>query len=340
MNSTEIAKLANVSRSTVSRVINNYSNVDPETKKKVLETIEKYGYTPNISARNLAGKANNIIGVFIADIVTDDCKNRKFTGNDSPYNNRFIKEIIKAASKAGFLVLIDIITDNKDISKMESYLSNKLISGGIFIGFPYKNRLLENLAEHTKNVVLIDQLAIKDGGRDRFSLINTNDEYGGYLQTKILIDNGHTNIACITGDNRLSAIERKEGYLRALKEANINVNLNHIVVGNYRLNESYDATVELLKDKSITAIVCANDITAYGAYKAIKESNLKVPEDISLVGFDNLDFTSKMQLDITTCAIDMNYLATTAIESCLLGTKREMIINPFLIERNSILNKK
>jgi len=340
MNSTEIAKLANVSRSTVSRVINNYSNVDPITKKKVQDVINKYGYTPNISARNLAGKANNIIGLFIADIVTDNVKEREFIGSDSPYNNRFIKEVIKAAHSKGFLVLIDIITDNKDVSKMETYFSNKLVTGGIFIGFPYKNFELEKLARTNSHVVLIDQLAINDPNRDEFSLINVDDEYGGYIQTNYLINHGHKEIAFIEGDNRLSAIARKAGYIKALQESKINIDYNKIVYGGYKQKESYNVTTELLDNSNITAIVCANDIEAYGAFKAIKKKGLRIPEDISLIGYDNLEFTNEIQLNLTTCTIDVKDMASKAVNSSIVGDKKEEILKPYIIERKSVLKIK
>lgn len=133
MNSKDIAKIAGVSRSTVSRVINNYSNVPEETRQKVLDVIKEYNYVPHASARLLAGYKNRIIGLFIIDIVERKCgiKNRI---TKSPYYLEFTSSVIEAASQKGYKVLVHIIHDESRYDEIKECFYNKTISGGIFIG--------------------------------------------------------------------------------------------------------------------------------------------------------------------------------------------------------------
>ena len=133
MNSSDIAKIAGVSRSTVSRVINNYPNVPEETKAKVLKVIREYDYVPHASARMLAGVKNRIIGLFIIDIVPrkEIIKNRI---TKSPYYLELTSSIIEYASERGYKILVDIIHNEEGYQQIKESFYNKTISGGIFIG--------------------------------------------------------------------------------------------------------------------------------------------------------------------------------------------------------------
>lgn len=333
MTSAEIARIANVSRSTVSRVINGYSNVPEATRLKVQTVIDEYGYTPNHSARILVGKPNNTIGIFLADI-TEQESDSQWVGVHSPYNMEMLSHFIQMAKKQGFLTLIDTINDMKECKTMENNLENRALFGGIFIGFPYLTQELYDLGNKGFNVVLVDQLSDQDDEEGKFKRANTNNIQGGYLATKYLIDRGHSNILHISGDNRLSSYQRAQGYVRAMKEANLpDLPLIH---GFYRENIAYSETKKYLQaQEAPTAIFVANDIMALGVLRALGELGLRVPEDISLIGFDNLQWGDWMHLNLTTMDISKKNLAQQAIQ-LLLGQELSPLASPEVIEKGSV----
>lgn len=339
MNSNEIAKLANVSRSTVSRVINNYANVPQETRDKVMKVIDEYGYTPNISARTLAGKANNIIGLFIADIDNNN-SNGKWIGVNSPYNMEFISHVINSCKKKGYFTLVYTITNLKECQEMRQYFENRTIYGGIFIGFPYHTTEIEELSKEGYNVVLVDQLAKEDDIDGIYKLVDTDNITGGYTATKYLIDKGHKVIAHVEGDYRLSAIERRKGYEAALRESGIDVDDRLIVSGKYREDVAYSVTLDLLKNYKPTAIFVANDIMAVGVISAAKELGIDIPSQLSIVGYDNLDGSQWLDMNLTTMYTDLEKLAELSIESLFdseVGTFKSS--NSMIIERKSVYKK-
>ncbi len=312
MNSFEIAKMANVSRSTVSRVVNNYSNVPPETKERVQKIIDKYGYTPNASARTLAGKANDIIGLFLADIDHSDAS-EKWIGVNSPYNAELIARVIQSCKRRGYMVLVNSITHESECAQMEKLFQNRMIYGGIFVGFPYRMQELEAIAGKENNVVLIDQLTEADDRNHAIKLLNCDDELGGYLATKHLLESGHRDIVFMSGDYRLSSMEREKGYKRALSEAKIPIDNDAILHGEYREEVAYERMKEYLINKKPDAVFSGNDIMALGIIQAIRESGLRVPEDISIIGFDNLQFSTWKDSNLTSMNVDMEELAEKAV---------------------------
>ena len=156
MNSTEIAKIAGVSRSTVSRVINNYSNVSEETREKVLRVIKEHEYVPQASARMLAGSQNKVIGLFIIDLIHEEAglKNRI---TKSPYYLEFTSSVIETASEMDYLVLVHIIHSVAGYKKIKESFYNKTISGGIFIGQNDDDESIKTIIDRGYKVVLLDQ---------------------------------------------------------------------------------------------------------------------------------------------------------------------------------------
>lgn len=347
MNSTDIAKLANVSRSTVSRVINNYKNVPEETRRKVEEVIEKYGYTPNLSARTLAGKTNNIISIFIGDFEEKPTDNN-FPGANSPYNAELMVRVVQACKLKGYMVLINIISKKEEFLQIEQFFKNRLIFAGIFVSFPYRMDELKKLAMKDYNIVLIDQLKFQDDQEMKINLVNSNNFLGGYEITKYFIEHGHKKIAHIKGDNKLSSIEREEGYLSALKDFNLKPDVSLIRNGEFKEETAYKVTKKMLNDNVIpTAIFVASDTMALGVARAIKELGFNIPNDISIIGFDNLKFwetlsfeNQELLLNLTTMEIDMKDLTDKIIDSIFSKDKKShKYCLPKLIERNTVLKK-
>jgi LacI family transcriptional regulator len=163
LNSIEIAKLAGVSRSTVSRVINNYPNVPEDTKKKVMDIITKYNYVPHASARMLAGKHNKILGLVIID--TKEGHDKVYS---STYFSLFTSLIIDYAKEMGYNVLVSIVSKNGDFKNVKDIFYNKTVCAGIFIGAKNNDENLKDIINNCNYVSIIGQ---EPNATDEFSLI-------------------------------------------------------------------------------------------------------------------------------------------------------------------------
>src|SRR4030066_105289 len=240
MHSKEIAKLAGVSRSTVSRVVNNYANVTLETKEKVERIIKEYGYVPHASAQVLAGKISKIIGVFITNIRPGDEDFRVFR--------------------------------NVYVSPFEA--------------------------------AIIDQEKIEEKKINSHIIVNSDNYNGAYKAIKHLIDYGHKGIAHICGDmNKYSGFKRLEGYKKAMNEAKLKIKEDYVVYGDFTEDSGFKCVNQLFKKGSknqITAIFSSNDTMAIGSMKALKKMNLKIPKDISIVGYDDIRIASYVSPALTT----------------------------------------
>lgn len=349
MNSSEIAKLAGVSRSTVSRVINNYSNVPEETREKVLKVIKEYDYVPHASARMLAGSKNRVIGLFIIDLVhkEDGLKSRI---TKSPYYLEFTSSVIETASEMGYTVLVHIIHTVEGYEKIKECFYNKTISGGIFIGQNDDDESIKTIIYRGYKVVLVDQ-SIKpdDAVYNKCMIVNADNYNGAYNATKYLIDMNHTQIAHITGGTaKFSSNDRIRGYKKALEDSRIKVNKNLIINSEFVEKGGYDATKKLLsRNIKFTAIFASNDKIAFGAVKAIREEGLKVPEDISVIGFDDIEASKYFNPPLTSIKMELVEMADIATKSIITSIENDVkfsanyVIPVTLVERKSceILNK-
>lgn len=313
MRSVDIAKLAGVSRSTVSRVLNKYSNVPENTRKKVEDAIKRYGYIPNNCARNLKGKSNKVIGLFFVDYSwgTD-----KHTIQNSPFFSKFIAYTVDKAEILGYNILISVIKNKTMFSEVEILFRNKTISGAIFMGDEIEDTDIENLIVEGSKIVLYNQK--NKTNNSNVILINSNNVKGAYLATQKLVENGHRKIGHITGNiNKLSVIERFEGFEKKLKEEKIEINPNYISYGSlHREIYGYEAMkniLEINKDNYPTAIFAASDLLMIGALKAIKEFGLNVPKDISIIGFDDIDMCKFSDPPLSTIACSFENIANEAV---------------------------
>ena len=318
MNSIDIAKIAGVSRSTVSRVINNYSNVPNETKLKILRIIKDNNYVPHASARMLAGVKNRVIGLFIIDMKVDS--DGKQVGT-SAYFSPFTGAVIDNASKMGYNLLVSIVSKPKDYKRVKETFYNKTISGGIFIGERNDEPEIKEIINAGYKVALIDQNVKPDEEIYKKCIVVNADSFGGaYSATKHLIDLGHTKIAHVAGEPGIfSTIERIEGYKKALIDAGITVKNNLIIKGNFNIKGGYNATKKLLSKDKPTAIFLSNDSMAIGAMEAIQELGLSVPEDISIIGFDDIEVARYLKPALTTVKMTLLDMASIAINSLIMS---------------------
>jgi LacI family transcriptional regulator len=340
INSTEIAKLAGVSRSTVSRVVNDYPNVPEKTRDKVKKLIQQYNYYPNLSAQVLAGKRTRTIGLFLIDsgqVSTD------------MISNLLIARVIETASLFGYYVLTHIIRDTTDEEAIRSVIESfyqKRIDGGVFIGAANEEPFLEQLIAEGFIVAVMDQ-DVQGPGHDETNriVINFDNESGAHQAIDYLVSLNHKRIGSINGDiKRYSGPAKLQGFINAMKKHHLQLVDRWMIPGEFNEASGYRAINQLIEINGSdlpTAILAANDSVAFGAIRALNEHGLRVPEDISIIGYDDHALSSRYKPALTTVHVDfsdlMHKLTSALIDRIEKDTKifNKLIVGSKLIVRDS-----
>ncbi len=270
----DIAKEAGVSYSTVSRTLSGFEFVKESTREKVLTAANKLGYVPNQQARSLAGGPSNLIGVLVPTLAND-------------YITQIIHGIDDELTKSSYNLIL--YTTNRHQGKEATYaaaIMNGAADALLLVAPLITDPYLDVLREQNFPYVLIDQA----DQSDQSTAVNTNNQKGAYEATKYLILLGHRRIGFIAGLPQLnSAIERFAGYKKALADHSLPFHESYVAPGRFTSGDGYTAAQQLLNlTPPPTAIFAANDLSALGAMEAIREHGLRIPDDISLVGFDDV----------------------------------------------------
>ena len=284
----DVSRLAGVSIKTVSRVINNSRYVKKETKERVLKVIEELNYKPDYFARNLKRKRSNVIGYIIPDFAN------QFFG-------LVFNGIEKEFRKAGYNLLVSNSDGEEELeeSSIDILISNR-VEGIIFASTGLSGEYVKRQIETFRiPFVLIDN---KLKGVKMNCVLHDNIKGAEILTDHLIKIHNQKKIAFITGPiHETSSKRRLEGYKNSLANNNIKANENFIKIGEWNNNSGHELTRQLfLQQGSPTSIFIASSTMALGVLKALKEIGLKVPEDIKLVSFDNLDFTEATQPPLTT----------------------------------------
>lgn len=325
----DISREAGVSTASVSKVLNgDYRNVSEETKNKILRIARELKYRPNRLARGLVNNRTNIIGLIVSDIT-------------NPYFAELAKGIENRADEAGYKLIL--CNTDEDEEKERSYINMTLeynLDGVIITGSEKStsNSIVE-LQSYNIPYVSID----REQGDEDYRVYVGNLE-GSYIATEHIIKNGHTKIAFIGGTGMPGSRNlRLEGYLKALTEYGIEPDDSLIKIGNYHKETGYDYAKFLIENGSeFTAIVCGNDLIAFGALNAIKDNGLKCPDDISLFGYDDIYLTELTDPKLTTIKQPSAEIGNYAMEVLLKLMKNEPVEEkvkcfvPYLVERDSV----
>jgi len=329
MNTTikDVAKLAGVHPSTVSRVINNDSRISEKTKNKVIYVINKLGYTPNAIARGLKTKRTNTIGMLIPDIT-------------NPFFADLARGVEDAASENGFNVIL--CNSDEKLEKERTYLEilkEKRVDGLILGSVHIKDKSIFRLEKIKYPYILVSR---DIEGLDKNCII-VNDIAGGTMATEHLIKLGHRRIAHITGPLKVkSAINRLEGYGIALKKNHIEYKEELVEEGDFRIAGGYKAMKKLLKLSELpTAIFAANDLLAVGAMQAIQKRKYHIPKDFCIIGFDDIKLASFVYPTLSTIRQPMMEMGALAVKMLLRiieereFNQRKIVLKPKLIVRES-----
>ena len=327
MNIKEVARLAKVSTATVSRTINGSDKVTPETAERVRKAIETLKFYPNTNARALGSGRSSLYGLIISDIT-------------NPFFPELVKSFEDIAVQYGQEVLI--ANTNYDPHRMEVCVSRMLQRkvDGVAI-------MTSEIAEH-----LIDEfnsrkipLAFLDTATPQKGISNILVDYTAGIDAAVdhLIALGHKTIGFIAGPMSLaSARIRKRAFIHALKRNNLRLDLQFIEQGNHRTDGGHEAMSRLLDHKAYpTAVIASNDMTAIGAMGAAFERGLYIPQDISIVGFDDIELSAFTQPALTTVRLSRQEIAKLAFRA-LYNTYQtgatkgaEYTIQPALVVRKS-----
>lgn len=286
MNIDEIAKLANVSKTTVSRVLNNKPDVHEKTRKKIQEIIAKYDYEPNVFAKAISKKESRILGLVIpykADYI---------------FSNFFYEEMLKGIStevnNKGYYLLFCYTIDDSFIKLVKQ----KIVDGFILISPGRTDKYLLELLNRN-NIPFVATSKIP--GESNYTYVDVDNFYGAKMATEHLISLGHKKIGFIINgpESLASSTDRLEGYKYVLAKNDIEYNEDLVKMGNTSINSGFKEMEKLLPEKP-SAVFVANDMMAIGAMKAIKKHNMKIPDDISVVGFDDIALTEIIDPPLTT----------------------------------------
>lgn len=300
----EIAKLSDVSRSTVSRVINGDPNVKEETRQRVLKVIERINFQPNLAARSLAAGRTNVIGLVIpagiAEIFSD------------PWFPQVVNGISTACNIKGYSVMLWLAEPEYERQMITKILHSGLLDGVVVSSIDINDPIVQALYDSKMPFILI--------GRHpslQIQYIDVDNEAGGYKATKHLIDIGHKKIATIAGpQNLIAGLDRFHGYRRALEESNRFFDPQLVVEGDFSEGSGYEACKMLLPHKP-DAIFVANDTMALGALRAMREVGIKVPEDIAIVGFDDIPNAISSPVPLTTVRQPTQEMGVAAVNSLI-----------------------
>jgi len=331
----DVAKHAGVSVASVSYVLNNVDKITPETKKRILNAIKELDYKPNMMARGLSNGKSGLIGICLPITEKGDIPGDLLENN--PFFSEFISGIEYTTRNKGYDILISGLGKNM---RYKDWIQRRMMDGLIILGV-YPKNLFEEIKGLDIPIVLSD--AYEEYAMD-FHRVMINDELGGYIATKHLIDLGHKRIAFVSGSIKNSFINRYryQGYVKALKEAGIKTDKSLIFEEHVTFNGGYSVGEKMRQSGcNATAVFVAADIMAIGLLKSYIEANYKVPEDLSIIGFDNIKFAQYSIPGLTTVKQDIFMKGRISAEMILNDledgkrTNHSVILQPELIIRES-----
>lgn len=321
----DIARMAKVSTATVSKVLNGKDQyISQETRKKILDIVEREGYIPNGVAKSLKMKKTKTIGVIMPDVM-------------NPFFAEMARGAEDAAEKKGYTVIICNSDNNKN--KEEKYLNmlqEKMVDGIIMTA----SEGISSSAIEKCNIpmVLVDRVLESDKPIGNIAINNVK---GTFMATNYLIDKGCKNIGFISSKivNDLSK-DRFEGYKLALKKKGFKVNESKIYLGNFTIETGYNGVQYLFSKGEVDGICCGNDLIAIGAIRSIKEKGLNIPDDIKVIGFDDISISKYVDPPLTTIRqpiYKMGLEAVNMLISIIEKKSKNMkkVLNVELVERRS-----
>jgi DNA-binding LacI/PurR family transcriptional regulator len=325
----DVANSLGMSQSTVSRVFTPGASVSEETKRKVLNAARELGYRPNAIARSLTTKKSNMIGIVMGDIT-------------NPFYPDVLSKFSKELSTKGYHVLFV----NAENEKLSSDEVNQFLEYNVEGVVVTDASLTSSVASYLKDYHIPVVMFNRYNPNSFFHAVSCDNIDGGYQIGRYLIEKGHRHFAFISGTHNTSTSKDREiGFRKALVESGYNLTTDD---GDYTYEGSYAAALRLLNSvHPPDAVFCANDIMALGVIDAAKEIGVRIPEDVSIVGFDDISLAKWSAYSLTTWKQPVNEMIEATIELLLhnieqtetQGTPIYKSIKGVLVERKSVANR-
>jgi LacI family transcriptional regulator len=305
----DVASRAGVSIATVSRAVNHISTVDPELARRVWKAVEEVGYLPNTQARALVSGRSRILGLIVSEIT-------------NPFFPELVQEFEDLAVAQGYEVMIG--STNYDPARTELLIRRMLqrnLDGVAVMTFGIEEDLVQRLVEREFPLVFVD------AGPDLPNIRVLKVDYAEGIRQAVqhLAALGHRRIAFVSGPLRLrSATARRNAFLKSMAELGLSVPAEHLVEGDHTMEGGIAAAQHLMGLGELpTAVQCSNDMTAIGVLHGLYQTTHKVPEDISVVGFDDIHLAQFMLPPLTTVQMSCKHLAAAAVEALRAGIERD-----------------
>ena len=301
----QIARVAKVSRSTVSRVVNDDPNVNEATRKRVLGVVQRLDYHPNVAARSLAAGKTRILGVVIPMGVST-----LFT---DPYFPILLQGISSACNAHDHSVMLWIAEPEYERRTIRQILNNGLIDGVILTSHLMNDPIIAALVAQKMPFILIG----RHPSNPKIHYVDVDNVASACELVEHLIRRGYRRIATIAGPkNMIAGSDRLQGYLNALQNHNSVPDSQLIVEGDFSENGGYQAMRQLIPQKP-DAVFAASDAMALGAMRAIREAGLQIPQDIALAGYDDLPFAERADPPLTTVRQPIHRAGFVAAETLI-----------------------
>ncbi|MCL7747665.1 LacI family DNA-binding transcriptional regulator [Halalkalibacter alkaliphilus] len=315
-NISDVAKLSGLSKTTVSRVINNHPYVSDKKREQVLKAMKELGYIPNPSARRLRGQLTTTIGVIVPRIV-------------NPFFAHLINSIEQAASEKGYQVLIGQSYEDKEKEvAFLNLLKTKQVDGIIMTSTENDWNVIESYIEYGPIMLCNDYV-----NQEIAPMIRLNQAKGAYIGANHLIERGHRKIAYCTGglfDEQGKGKDRNRGFQKALSEAGIKINPKWIFIDQHTIEDGKHVLRQILEmEDRPTAIFTGSDEVAGGIVIAAKEKGLTIPNDLAVIGFDDQPIAEILDPKLTTIRQPVDLMGEKSIEVMI-----EMLENPEMEIRN------
>jgi LacI family transcriptional regulator len=323
----DVAAIAGVSFTTVSHVVNNSRPVSADVRAKVERAIRELDYVPSAVARSLKARSTATIGLLVPNAT-------------NPYFAELARGVEDGCAKNGYCVFF--CNSDDDPAKQRSYLrvlQEKRIDGLVIASAGEDSVLAQSLAGSREPLVIVD----RNNEGVTADLVQIDHEKGAYLATKHLLQLGHADIGCITGpvSTAVSAM-RVHGFIRAMAERGLEIEPNAIVESDFSATGGYAAASQLFDTLKPSAIFACNDMMGIGALRAAAERGISVPNDCSIIGFDDVELSRYTYPALSTVGQSVRALGEMAAQTLidrivgkLAGTTRRRVVAPRLIKRES-----
>lgn len=330
----DVAMETGLSIATVSYAMSGKKALPPETVKLVTDAIDKLGYVKNYSASSLVSNKSNLIGIVIPQTEP---------GSVMVFENPFYSEILSSIEYNARIKGYHVIVSGTNADEKYFQLAKQRNLDGVIVIGAYSEDFYEGLNQNRVPIVLVDSYLENHIHKE----VKLDDVRGGYMATRYLIEHGHKRIAFLSGKMKVGGVseQRYEGYVNALTESGISLDEKYVFHGNVDFESARRMTGKIATETDCTAIFATADIIAVGAIKELNSMQVKVPEEMSVIGFDNLNIANYCTPGLTTIGQDIFEKGRMAVEMLCKTIEdkesepEECLIPISIVERESVADR-